>query len=82
MHIIDENIFDQAQFILNQRSSKNEEKQQIAKQQKAVHCCQEIYTVPTAVRRWYQQAILTDTTGQTADSTEFADRGIYVPIKR
>ena len=31
VHIIDENIFDQAQFILNQRSSKNEEKQQIAK---------------------------------------------------
>ena len=31
VHIIDENIFDQAQFILNQRSSKNEEKKQIAK---------------------------------------------------
>lgn len=31
LHIIDENIFDQAQFILKQRSSKNEEKQQIAR---------------------------------------------------
>ena len=31
LHIIDENIFEQAQFILKQRSSKNEEKQQIAR---------------------------------------------------
>ena len=31
LHIINENIFDQAQFILKQRSSKNEEKQQIAR---------------------------------------------------
>lgn len=31
LHIIDENIFDQAQYILKQRSSKNEEKQQIAR---------------------------------------------------
>ena len=53
LHIIDENIFDQAQFILKQRSSKNEEKQQIQGLPKAVHCCREIYTVPTAVRRWY-----------------------------
>lgn len=44
--------------------------------------CQGIYTVLTAVRKWYQQAISTDTTGQTEVSTEFADRGIYVPIKR
>lgn len=57
-------------------------KSKLQKQQKAVHCCQKIYTVPTAVRRWYQQAILTDTTGQTAVSTEFADRGISVQIKR
>lgn len=31
LHIIDENIFDQAQFILSQRSNKNEEKKQIAR---------------------------------------------------
>ena len=31
LQIIDENVFDQAQFILKQRSSKNEEKQQIAR---------------------------------------------------
>lgn len=31
LHIIDENIFEQAQFILKQRSSKNEKKQQIAR---------------------------------------------------
>ena len=49
---------------------------------KAVHCCREIYTVLTAVRRWYQQAISTDTTEQTAVSTELADKDISVPIKR
>lgn len=31
LQIIDENVFEQAQFILKQRSSKNEEKQQIAR---------------------------------------------------
>ena len=31
LQIIDENVFDQAQFILKQRSSKNEEKKQIAR---------------------------------------------------
>lgn len=82
LHIIDENIFDQAQFILKQRSSKNEEKQQIARTTKGSTLLSGIYTVLTAVRKWYQQAISTDTTGQTEVSTEFADRGIYVPIKR
>ena len=54
----------------------------LQEQQKAVHCCPEMYTVLTAVRRWYQQAISTDTTGQTEVSTEFADRGISVRTKQ
>lgn len=82
LHIIDENVYEQAQFILSQRSNKMKRRNKLQGLPKAVHCCREIYTVPTAVRRWYQQAISTDTTGQTEVSTEFADRGIYVPIKR
>lgn len=31
LHIIDENVYEQAQFILSQRSNKNEEKKQIAR---------------------------------------------------
>lgn len=83
VHIIDENIFDQAQFILNQRSSKNEEKQQIAKTTKGstllsgniycAHCGQKM--VSTSYIDRYDR-------GQTAVSTEFADRGISVQIKR
>ena len=54
----------------------------LQEQQKAVHYFPEISIALIAVKRWYQQAISTDTTGQTEVSTEFADRGIYVPIKR
>lgn len=64
LHIIDENIFEQAQFILKQRSSKNEEKQQIARTTKGstllsgniycAHCGQK--TVSTSYIDRYDRA--------------------------
>lgn len=81
LQIIDENVFDQAQFILKQRSSKNEEKSKLQEPLRVVRCYQGISTVHTVVRRWYQQAISTDMTEQTEVSTESADSGISVQIK-
>ena len=49
---------------------------------KAVHYFPEISIALIAVKRWYQQVTLINMIEQMAVSTEFADRGIYVPIKR
>lgn len=81
LQIIDENVFDQAQFILKQRSSKNEENSKLRELLRAVHCCLETYIVLIVDRRWYQQAMSIDIIGKTEVSIKCADKDIYVQTR-
>lgn len=82
LHIIDENVYEQAQFILSQRSNKMKRRNKLQELRKAVHYFLEISIALIAVKRWHQQVTLINMIEQMAVSIRFAGRDTFAQIKQ